>query len=354
MTSAVHALKLLDLVQSHRVTAVICVAARLGIAELLRDGPSSVNELAAATKADRHALGRLLTALSTIGLCSRIGADRYALTEVGAALDGRADHSFKDWAIFEGEMLYRSWSGMLETIMTGRTAAQLQGLDSSFDLMSRSAENVRIFNAAMADLTRFVTSDLLAAYDFGRISHLLDVGGGSGQLIGALAKAYPNLRATAFDLPRCAEAAADHFRRQGVADRASFLAGDFFETIPAIADAIVLKSVIHDWDDEHSRLILRNCRAALPANGVLLLVERVMSEVPTATDEDKAHALSDLNMLRGPGGQERTEREYRLLLDEGGFQLASIHPAGRFSLIEATIDSGRQQDERETAPVITV
>ena len=144
------------------------------------------------------------------------------------------------------------------------------------------------------------------------------------------------------------------FRRQGVADRTSFLAGDFFETIPAIADAIVLKSVIHDWDDERSRLILRNCRAALPANGVLLLVERVMSEVPTATDEDKAHALSDLNMLRGPGGQERTEREYRLLLDEGGFQLASIHPAGRFSLIEATIDSGRQQDERETAPVITV
>jgi len=342
MTSAVHALRLLDLVQSHRVTAVICVAARLGIAELLRDGPSSVNELAAATKADRHALGRLLTALSTIGLCSRIGADRYALTEIGAALDGRADRSFKDWAIFEGEMLYRSWSGMLETIMTGRTAAQLQGQDSSFDLMSRSPENVRIFNAAMADLTRFVTPDLLAAYDFGRISHLLDVGGGSGQLIGALAKAYPTLRGTAFDLPRCAEAATDHFQRQGVADRTSFLAGDFFETIPAIADAIVLKSVIHDWDDERSRLILRNCRAALPENGVLLLVERVMSEVPTATDEDKAHALSDLNMLRGPGGQERTEREYRLLLDEGGFQLASIHPAGRFSVIEATIDSSRQ------------
>ena len=81
---------------------------------------------------------------------------------------------------------------------------------------------------------------------------------------------------------------------------------------------------------------------ALPENGVLLLVERVMPEVPTATDEDMAHALSDLNMLRGPGGQERTEREYRLLLDEGGFQLASIHPAGRFSVIEATIDSSRQ------------
>jgi SAM-dependent methyltransferase len=342
MTSAVHALTLLDLVQSHRVTAIICVAAKLGIAELLRDGPSSVAELAVATRADRRALARLLAALSTIGLCSRIDADRYALTEIGAALDGRADHSFKNWAIFEGEMLYRSWSGMLETIMTGRTAAQLLGLDSSFDLMSRSPENVRIFNAAMADLTRLVTSDILAAYDFGRISHLLDVGGGSGQLIGALAKAYPSLRATSFDLARCAEAAADHFRRQGIADRTSFLAGDFFETIPAIADAIVLKSVIHDWDDERSRVILGNCRAALPANGVLLLVERVMPDVPTATDEDKALALSDLNMLRGPGGQERTEREYRLLLNESGFRLTSIHPAGRFNVIEANIDSRRQ------------
>jgi SAM-dependent methyltransferase len=208
-------------------------------------------------------------------------------------------------------------------------------MDSSFDLMSRSPENVRIFNAAMADLTRFVTPDILAAYDFGRISHLLDVGGGSGQLIGALAKAYPNLRATSFDLPRCAVAAADHLRREGVADRTSFLAGDFFEAIPAIADAILLKSVIHDWDDERSRLILGNCHAALSANGVLLLVERIMPEVPTATDDDRAHALSDLNMLRGPGGHERTERAYRLLLDESGFELTSIHPAGRFSVIEA-------------------
>lgn len=342
MTSAAQALKLLDLVQSHRVTAVIYVAAKLGIAELLRDGSSSVNELAEATKADRYALGRLLTALSTIGLCSRVDTDRYVLTELGSALDGRADPSFKDWIIFEGEMLYKSWSGILESIMTGKTAAQLLGLDSSFDLMSRAPENVRIFNAAMADLTRFVTPDILVAYDFGRISHLLDVGGGSGQLIGALAQAYPTLRATSFDLPRCAEAAADHFRRQGVADRTSFLAGDFFKTIPAIGDAIVLKSVIHDWDDERSRVILQNCRAALPASGVLLIVERVMPEAPAATDDDKAHALSDLNMLRGPGGHERTEREYRQLLHESGFQLTSIHPAGRFSVIEANVDPSRQ------------
>lgn len=337
MPSSTSALKLLDLIQSHRVTAVIYVAAKLGIAELLRNGPKSLNELAKATGADQHALGRLLTALSTVGVCSRAGEDRYALTEIGAALDHAADHSFKGWAIFEGEMLSKSWNGMLESIMTGKTAAQLLGLSNSFDLMSRTPENVRIFNAAMVDLTRLVTPDILLAYDFGRISHLMDVGGGSGELISAVAKEYPRLRGTVFDLPRCAETANDHLQSVGVADRASFLAGDFFKAIPTIADAIILKSVIHDWNDERSSVILHNCRQALPETGTLLLVERIMPESPTAKDEDKANAMSDLNMLRGPGGLERTEKEYRQLLNDNGFRPVSIEPAGRFSLIAARV-----------------
>jgi DNA-binding HxlR family transcriptional regulator/ubiquinone/menaquinone biosynthesis C-methylase UbiE len=337
MPSSTSALKLLDLIQSHRVTAVIYVAAKLGIAELLCNGPKSLNELAKATGADQHALRRLLTALSTVGICSRVGDDRYALTKIGAALDEAADYSFKGWAIFEGEMLSKSWNGMLESIMTGKTAAQLLGLSNSFDLMSRTPENVRIFNAAMVDLTRLVTPDILFAYDFGRISHLMDVGGGSGELIAAVAKAYPRLRGTVFDLPRCAETANDHLQSVGVGDRASFLAGDFFKTIPAIADAIILKSVIHDWNDERSSVILQNCRQALPKSGTLLLVERIMQESPTVKDEDKANAMSDLNMLRGPGGLERTEKEYRQLLNENGFRPVSIDPAGRFSLIEARV-----------------
>ena len=335
MPSSASALKLLDLIQSHRVTAVIYVAAKLGIAELLCDGPKSLNELAKATGADQHALGRLLKALSTVGICSRDGDDRYALTEIGAALDEAADHSFKGWAIFEGEMLSKSWNGMLESIMTGKTAAQLLGLSNSFDLMSRTPENVRMFNAAMVELTRLVTPDILLAYDFGRISHLMDVGGGSGELIAAVAKAYPRLRGTVFDLPRCAETANDHLQSVGVGDRASFLAGDFFKTIPAIADAIILKSVIHDWNDERSSVILQKCRQALPESGTLLLVERIMQESPTVKDEHKASVMSDLNMLRGPGGLERTEKEYRQLLNENGFRSVSIAPVGRFSLIEA-------------------
>jgi ubiquinone/menaquinone biosynthesis C-methylase UbiE len=335
MSSSASALKLLDLIQSHRVTAVIYVAAKLGIAELLSSGPKLLEELAKATGADQAALGRLLTALSTIGICERAEGDRYSLTETGAALDGTAKPSFKGWAIFEGEMLAKSWNGMLESVMTGKTAAELLGLNNSFDLMSRTPENVRIFNAAMTDMTRIVAADLLSSYDFSRISHLMDVGGGSGALIGAVAKQYRHIRGTVFDLPRCAETASNHLAQIGVSDRASFLAGDFFESVPAIADAIVLKSIIHDWNDQRSCVILQNCRRAIPEGGTLLLVERLMPESPSTSDEHRAHATSDLNMLRGPGGMERTETQYRDLLSKNGFCTSSIIPVGRFSVIEA-------------------
>jgi len=337
MPSTKPILKLLDLIQSHRVTAVIYVAAKLGIAELLRDGPQTLDELAKATAADKDALGRLLTALSTLGICTLAGEDRYALTEMGAGLDGDAEYSFKHWAIFEGEMLSKRWNGMLESIMTGKTFAEIENVANSFDLMARVPENVSIFNAAMTDMTRLVTPDVLRAYDFGAISHLMDVGGGSGELIGAVAKKYPNIRGTVFDLPRCAEVANHHFDRLGISDRAGFLAGDFFQSIPSGADAIILKSVIHDWNDERSCIILRNCRQALPKDGTLLLVERLMPASPGASDEDRAHVMSDLNMLRGPGGRERTEKQYHRLLTESGFRPTSLHPAGRFNVIESRV-----------------
>src|SRR5829696_8729370 len=129
--------------------------------------------------------------------------------------------------------------------------------------MARVPETVRTFNAAMAELTALVTADVLAAYDFSRISHLLDVGGGSGELIGAVAKRYGHIRGTVFDLPRCEEAATAHLARLGISDRADFRPGNFFESIPAAADSIILKSIIHDWNDARSCTILQNCRRAI-------------------------------------------------------------------------------------------
>jgi ubiquinone/menaquinone biosynthesis C-methylase UbiE len=287
--------------------------------------------------ADRIALSRLLAALSAVGICSLGRENRYSLTELGAGLDGAAEQSLKQLAIFEGQVLTKSWAGMLETIMTGKTAAQLLGIGNSFDLMARDPENVGMYNAAMADVTRIVTPELLRAYDFGGISHLMDVGGGSGELIGAIAKQHPHLRATVFDLARCAESATHHLSKIGVSDRTNFLVGNFFQTIPTIADAIVMKSVIHVWNDELGLSILGNCHKALPKTGTLLLVERLMPDLPTTSDAHKEQVLSDLNMLRGPGGRERTEKEYVWLLQESGFVHTATYPAGRFSVIEAKV-----------------
>jgi 16S rRNA G1207 methylase RsmC len=337
MSSTEPALKLWSLIQSHRVTAVIYVAAKLGIAELLRGGSGSPGELAQATGANEQALGRLLVALSTVGVCTAATPERYSMTEVGAALDGAAEPSFKASALFEGQMLSKSWNGLLESIMTGKTAAQLQGVNDAFDLMARTPENVGIFNAAMVDLTRFVTPDILRAYDFGDIAHLMDVGGGSGELMGAVALRYPHIRGTVFDLPRCALSAKHHFDRTGVSDRTEFQPGDFFQAIPSGADAIIMKSIIHDWDDERSLMILKNCHNALPKGGILLLVERLMPEFPSSSEEDKEQALTDLVMLRGPGGLERTESKYSRLLGEAGFCKPAIHSAGLFSVLEARV-----------------
>src|SRR6266403_6238337 len=140
-----------------------------------------------------------------------------------------------------------------------------------------------------------------------------------------------------FDLPRCAESATSHLDRMGVSGRIKFESGDFFQTVPTGADAIIMKSIIHDWNDELSLKLLGNCRRALAENGRLLLIERIMPEVPSLSDEDREQAMSDLNMLRGPGGLERTEKKYGRLLDDAGFQKLAVLPAGRFSVIEARV-----------------
>jgi len=327
---------LLDLIASQRITAVIYVAARLGVADLLAEGAKTPRELAQRTGAHERSLRRLLRALITIGICKPVGTDQFALTPVGAPLASSAEPSLKVLALFEGEMLWQSWGALLDSIRTGKNMAELAGIEDTFELMGRNPEAVRTFNQAMVALTRTITPGVLAAYDFSGIARLMDVGGGYGELLGAILNAYPSMRGVIFDLPRCADGAREHLAAAGVGARAEFIAGSFFESVPSGADAIILKSIIHDWDDERSIKILANCHRALPQAGRLLLVERLMPEVPGTAAEDRWVTLSDLNMLRGPGGSERTRSEHEDVLRAAGFKLTRVLPAGRMSVIEAT------------------
>src|SRR4051794_634019 len=204
MTDTQNALALFDLITAHRITASLYTAAELGVADALADGPCTAGELSDAVDAPESALRRLLRVLITIGVCRRAASGKYELTPVGQHLAERSPQSLKAWAIFEGKMLQPSWAGLIDSIHSGKTRAELAGIASSFDLMARDPHLVETFNAAMRDLTRLTLPRVLAAYDFSGLSRLIDVGGGTGELLAAVLLAYPSLRGAVLDQAACA------------------------------------------------------------------------------------------------------------------------------------------------------
>jgi O-methyltransferase domain len=324
-----------DLVQSHRITAVIYAAAKLNLAEAIGDEAKSAAELARLVSADESALRRLLVGLTTLGLCRQADRDRFAMTDLGRQLDEAADPSFKDWVLFEGEMLAQSWSGLVDSVRSGKTATQLRGDgDDRYAVTGQATEWTRRFNAAMVSLTRSIVPKIVAAHDFAAARVVMDVGGGTGELIGGVLQRYQHLQGIAFDLARCEADARAHFDRLGIAGRCSFVAGSFFEVIPRGADIILMKSIIHNWKDVQCEVILRNCRDALQSGGTLIVIERIMPEPATTEPEDRSCVMSDLNMLRGPGGCERTEAEYRRLAALAGFAFEKTTGMDPFSLVK--------------------
>lgn len=322
-----------DLVQSHRITAVIYAAVKLDLAEAIGGEAKSVAELARLVFADKSALRRLLVALTTLGLCTQAAGDRFGITDLGRQLDQTADPSFKDWVLFESEMLAQSWSGLVDSIRSGKSAAELRGEeDDRYAATGNAPEWTRRFNAAMVSLTRSLVPKIVAANDFTAARAIMDVGGGTGELISGVLQRNAHLEGVAFDLARCEADARAHFVQVGLAGRCRFVAGSFFEAIPGGADTILMKSILHNWKDDRCEIILRNCRDALPIDGTLIVIERIMPELATA--QDAGSAMSDLNMLRGPGGRERTEAEYRTLVARAGFSFVVTAGVGSFSLLK--------------------
>jgi hypothetical protein len=326
---------LVDLVEGHRVTAVIYVAAKLGIADLLVDGPKSALELARLTETHERSLLRLMRALVKLAICTEASDGRFGLTNVGIHLAASSEHSMKAWVLLEGGPLRAGWGELIESIRTGKTADELRGLGSErFEVLAKT-KDAGLFNEAMLSMTRMSVPAVLSAYDFSGISTLMDVGGGLGELMSAILKKYPSMRGIVFDLPHCAARARKNFSDAGVADRCEFVAGSFFESVPTGADAIIMKSIIHDWNDERCVRILQNCRRVLAPGARLMLIDKVMPEKVEPGGGDLFVFLDDLNMLRGPGGCERTPSEFRALLAEGGFSMRRIVPTGRYSVVEA-------------------
>jgi SAM-dependent methyltransferase len=330
---------LFDLIEGHRVTAVIYTAAQLGLADHLAKGPKTITELAQLCDAHEPSLLRLMQTMVKLGLFTQEPDSKFGLTDAGSYLASANEYSLKAWVLLEGGPLRNGWSNLLETIRTGKTADELRGLGPErFEVLAKTGEAASLFNEAMLSLTRLAVPDLLSAHDFAGISSLMDVGGGTGQLMAAILKKYPSMRGIVFDLPHCAEGARKNFEAAGVANRCEFIGGSFFESVPAAADAIVMKSIIHDWNDARSKRILQNCHQALKPGARLLLIEKVKPEKIVPGGDDLVVFLDDLNMLRIPGGGERTPSEFRVLLAAGDFKMGRVVPTGRYSVIEATAE----------------
>ncbi|HXJ33096.1 MAG TPA: methyltransferase [Candidatus Eisenbacteria bacterium] len=325
------------MVTSYWVPQALHVAAELGVADVLADGPKQSADVARAVGANPGALHRLLRALTVLEVCTQTDDGAFALTPLGACLRSDTPDSVRAWVMMvAGERVWASWGRLVDCVRTGDSVPKQNGV-GAFDGIVADGEAGAVFNQSMAQLTRHLAPAVAAAYDFSGFRTIVDVGGGYGALLPPILKANPELRGAVFDLPHCRDGALALFRKTGIADRCEFVAGSFFEDTPPPADAYLVKSVIHDWDDERSIALLRTVRKSAHERSRLLVVEPIVPERMGSTPFHAMLASSDLNMMVVTGGRERTETEFRQVIEGAGFHVTRVVPTqATMSVIEAT------------------
>jgi ubiquinone/menaquinone biosynthesis C-methylase UbiE len=311
----------------------VYVAAKLGIADLLKNQPLTIAELAQKTGSHERALYRVLRCLASLGIFRETETKVFELTSAAELLVSDHPGSMRDAAIFLCEPWHWSVYGeMLYSVKTGKVAWERVHGKEVFPYFQEHPEEYEIFNRAMTSFSTNTLPAIVQAYEFTGVKKLADIAGGHGILLSGFLKANPQLEGLLFDLPQVIEGAPALLEKEGVADRVELKTGDFFESVPSGADAYMMKFIIHDWDDERALKILRNIHQVLPSDGRLLLVEMV---VP-AGNEAHFSKIQDLEMLVSPGGVERTPDEYRDLLGQAGFELRRIIPTkSPLSIVEA-------------------
>jgi hypothetical protein len=300
-------------------TQAIYVAAKLGVADALANGPRSAEELASVTGTNPRALYRLLRALASLGIFAEDDQHRFALTPMAECLRSDVPGSVRSLAIIRGEWQYEAWGQLLYSVRTGGCAFEHLFGAPLFDYLAAHPDKGKLFDEAMTGVHGRETAAMLDAYNFSGIGVLVDVGGGNGEVITSILNRYPTVRGVLFDQPSVIQRHGPNVEPTG---RCTATAGNFFEAVPQGADAYLLRHIIHDWDDDKSIAILRNCRAAMGNNGKLLVVEGI---VPPG-NEPSVSKFFDLAMMVLPGGTERTEDEYRRLFNASDFSLKRIVP----------------------------
>ena len=334
-------IQLYQLAIGHYVSRALDLAARLGVADLLAAGPLPASELAAKTDTDAAALRRVLRLLASVGVLGEDERGGFALTPLGELLRSDVPGSARaSVMLFAGVGIQDSWKELEYCVRTGQPAFRKHSPDAdAFTFMDPEAE--KNFDAAMATFAPATSAAMAAAYDFSQFGTLMDVGGGNGAILIGLLGANPSLRGIVFDRAGAAERAREKLAGAGLSARCQVVAGDFFQAVPAGADAYLMKHVIHDWNDEQATRILRNCRRAMKPGARLLIAEGVYPPRIDSSLESRGAAANDVNMLVVSGGRQRSEEEFRALYAAAGFELAKIVPTlARLSVIEGVALEG--------------
>ena len=320
--------RLLSLINANWTTQAVSVATQLRLPELLRDGPQTADALAHATHCHGPSLTRLLRALTSIGVLTEAADGRFELTAVGALLRAEVPGSLAAWAEFCGTRSWATWGRLVQSVRTGDSVRKQTSGADGFDHLEDDADGALLFNRAMVDLTHPVALAVARKVDFSGMHLIVDVGGGYGELIASILSEHPSMRGILFDLAHATIAASSGLAAAGVEDRCTLVTGSFFDAVPQGADAYLLKSVLHDWDDDQAVKILRNCRHVMAPNAKLFVIERIAPRHFCDSPHDQGIARSDLNMLVGTGGRERTETQYREMLAAARLQITCLLALG--------------------------
>jgi hypothetical protein len=328
-----HAARLRQLMNGYQITQTIHVAAVLGIADVLADGALPVDAIAARTGTHPAALRRLLRGLAAIDILREMPDDRFATTELGDGLRTDAEVPIVGWAAFNGVPYHwAAWSALLHSVRTNENAFRHVHGKTAWEYRAADPEANAVFDGAMTAMSRYFLPSILAAYDFGGFPVIADIGGGRGGLLAAILRRCPASRGILFDQPHVLVAAPELLAANGVADRVELVAGSFFDRVPVVADAYLLKDILHDWTDDEAVRLLRVLRGAVPDGASLLVLERLLDADGFAAEV----TMSDLNMLIGPGGAERSTDGYRDLLAAAGWRVDRVVPTTtEIAVIEA-------------------
>jgi hypothetical protein len=312
-------------------TQALYVVAKLGVADFLRRGPVRIDEIARDVGANPKALFRVMKYLASHGVFSEHDSESFGLTPLGELLRSDSPESLRDLVIVTGEEHYRAAGELLHTVRTGETAFNHLYHQGFFQYLAEHPEAGASFNKAMSQ-TASRLQNPVESYDYAGKSTVIDVGGGHGELIATVLRANPKLKGILFDLPQGLGGVESLLEAKGVANRCKIIPGSFFDSVPAGGDVYILSRVLHDFPDDKAKMILTNCRKSMAEDCTLLIREDALPE--RGAEPPAAHL--DLVMLSMFGGEERTEAEWRSLLQPAGFVVARVHrKQGQLDLIEA-------------------